>query len=148
MPEIASVKLDVYDNNRNSLTSIANATNAPDVIFIANKMPVVDADESDEESDNLNSVSPSNPIVNGKIGKIIHGCMKYIISIGLCRPSFDFCIINCANVHRMPLVIDAKIKNANPSILNCVDLYVNIHRPAEINTTVNISSQLCKFNMI
>lgn len=122
MPEIANVKLDVYDKSKNSLTSKANAINAPDVILNAKNITSVDTDESDAESESFNNVSPSNPIVNGKMGKIIHGCIKYIISIGLCKPSFDFCIINCANVHRIPLVIDAKIKNTNPSILNCVDL--------------------------
>lgn len=83
-------------------------------------------------------------MVNGKIGKIIQGCIKYIISIGLCNPNFDFCIINCAHVHRIPLVIDANNKNTKPSILNCVDLYVNIQRPNAINTTINMRNQLYK----
>lgn len=66
--------------------------------------------------------------------------------MGLCKPNFDFCIINCANVHRIPLVIDAKIKNMKPSVLNCVDLYVNKQSPDDIRTTINISSQLCREN--
>lgn len=88
---------------------------------------------------------PSIPIVNSSTEKIIHGCMKYSISIGLCSPSFDFCIINWANVHRIPLVVLAIITNMKPNILNCVALYVNIHRPDDINTTINIKNQLCEF---
>lgn len=57
MPEMANVKLDVYDNKRNSLTSIANAMNAPPVIFVANIRYSGDT-ESTVLSDNFNSASP------------------------------------------------------------------------------------------
>lgn len=57
MPEMAKVKLDVYDSSRNSLTSIANAMNAPPVIVIAN-ITTSDDTESDALSDNFNSASP------------------------------------------------------------------------------------------
>lgn len=58
MPDMASVKLDVYDNNKNSLTSIANAINAPPVIFIANIIPSGDNESDDAVSDNFSSASP------------------------------------------------------------------------------------------
>lgn len=57
MPEIAKVKLDVYDNKRNSLISIANAINAPNVIFMAKKTPSGDTEESDV-SESFSKASP------------------------------------------------------------------------------------------
>lgn len=65
------------------------------------------------------------------------------MSMGLCNPNFDFCIIYWANVHRIPLEMDAINKKQKPRALNCVDLYVNMHKPDDISTTIVISDQLC-----
>lgn len=59
MPEIDSVKLDVYDSNRNSLTSMANAIKAPAVTLHA-KTIASDAMVSDDKLANCNSASPDN----------------------------------------------------------------------------------------
>lgn len=59
MLEMANVKLDVCDNNINSLISIANAMNAPHVIFRAKKIPLGDT-ESPAPSDNFNKASPKS----------------------------------------------------------------------------------------
>lgn len=53
------VKLDVYANNKNSLTSIANAINAPAVTLIA-KTIASDENVSDFCSDNFQRASPKN----------------------------------------------------------------------------------------
>lgn len=58
MFEMASVKLDVCDNNKNSLISIANAINAPHVIFNAKKIPLCDTVSALVPSDNFNNASP------------------------------------------------------------------------------------------
>lgn len=56
IPEIASVKLDVYDSNKNSLISIANARNAPQVTLIPNSTAY---DELSIVSESFNSPSPN-----------------------------------------------------------------------------------------
>lgn len=57
IPDIDSVKLDVCDNKRNSLISIANAIIAPQVIFNANET-TSNGINSDDVSDNLRSSPP------------------------------------------------------------------------------------------
>lgn len=55
---MASVKLDVYDNNRNSLISIANAMNAPQVSLNAKKTPLGVTESLTDASDNCHNASP------------------------------------------------------------------------------------------
>lgn len=43
----------------------------------------------------------------------------------------------------MPLEMDAISIKQKPSALNCVDLYVNMHNPDDISTTIVINDQLC-----
>lgn len=55
---MARVKLDVYDNRRNSLISIANAMNAPQVSLNAKVRPVGASGSTLTESDNCHNASP------------------------------------------------------------------------------------------
>ena len=55
---MAKVKLDVYDNSRNSLISIANAINAPQVSLNAKNRPF-GVTESLTVSDNSHNASPN-----------------------------------------------------------------------------------------
>lgn len=59
IPDIDNVKLDVYDSNINSLTSIANAINAPAVILVAKITASGDNNPVDDGSDSFNNSSPS-----------------------------------------------------------------------------------------
>lgn len=66
------------------------------------------------------------------------------LPIGLCNPSFDFCINIWASVHRAPELTDAIISKVNPRGSNSVDLNVNRKSPDEIITTMNRRDQLWK----
>lgn len=64
------------------------------------------------------------------------------MSIGLCRPSFDFCITNCASVQRIPPHTEANSMKTKPIVSNCVDLYVNMNNPVAIKLTMRINDKL------
>lgn len=163
MPATASVKLDVNDTTKNSLSSMQNAITAPIIIWSTTVIISVFGTSGSPKYPSYNFLpknnietftvqllfdqtqkKPSKPIVNGNIEAIIHGCIWYTISTGLCSPSLDFCMINCAKDHLIPLTIDANSRKTKPSALNSDDLYVKRHRPPEIITTMPISDQLCK----
>lgn len=61
---MASVKLDVYDNNRNSLISIANAMNAPQVSLNAKVKPVGVTGSMFTGSDNCHNAWPIEHLEN------------------------------------------------------------------------------------
>lgn len=61
---MASVKLDVYDNNINSLISIANAMNAPQVSLNAKVKPVGATGSTLTESANSHNAWPSKHLKN------------------------------------------------------------------------------------
>lgn len=164
IPATDRVKLEVFVNTRNSLTSMANAMNAPTEILNhissmmdlsvwskISKLSTIRFPASNSKVleceiyflSDLNQYKPSNPSVNGNTAKIIHGCMWKIISMGLCSPSFDFCIISWAKDQRIPLESDAKRRNENPSVSKWVDLYVNRKSPPEIMITIAARDQLC-----
>lgn len=73
---IASVKLDVYDNSKNSLISIANAINAPPVNFNAIKIALGDT-ESLTVSDNFNNASPVLIILMQNMKETLNSCFFF-----------------------------------------------------------------------
>lgn len=99
IPATDSVKLEVLHSTRNSLTSMANAMNAPTEIrshmssttelsvcrSVSSpskiRLPEKGREERHEycfesyDRSTSDTILPSNPIVNGSTAKIIHGCM-------------------------------------------------------------------------
>ena len=69
------------------------------------------------------------------------------MSMGLDRPSWDFCMISCDMVHLIPLKKEALSTIMKPARTNSVLLYVNMARPTLIISTISIRLQ-CFFSSL